>query len=125
MYYGITQTATDFSGTEDSWFRGVIKSLLFFIPRANPDVERLLPDVKAWALELSDDGWPEREIGISSSGEVLFRLPDDRNTGFWTDMARKQFSASELKPLSKEEFDKLWGQLTPGPSFQRTVVDGR
>lgn len=115
MYYGITQTATDFSGTEDSWLRGVIKSLLFFIPRANPDVERLFPHVKAWAIELSDDGWPEREIGISSSGKVLFCLPDDRNTGFWTDMARKQFLVSELKPLSKEEFDKLWSELTPSP----------
>ncbi len=125
MYYGTTQTATDFAVTDDSWFRRTINCLLFFIPRANPDIESLLPQVKTWALELSDDGWPEREIGISSSGEVLFRLPDDRNTGFWTDMARKQFMASELKPLSRKEFDELWSKLTPNPSFQRTACGGR
>lgn len=109
MHYGITREATDFThaGMND-WRVKAIKTLLFFVPRANPDNEVKYPEVRAWALELSDEGIPQREVGLSVSGEALFRSPNARNTGFWTDMASQKFEPGQLDPLSSEEFSSLW-----------------
>src|SRR4051812_3155023 len=86
----------------------LIRAILFFIPRANPDVEPLYPQVRTWALELSDEGTPQREIGLNEVGVPLFCLPNKRNTGFWTDMALRQFDHSEVEPMAQQEFDRLW-----------------
>jgi hypothetical protein len=109
MRYGITTAATNFSEvTLNHWRVRLLKVVLFFIPRANPDTERLYPQVRQWALELSDDGWPQREIALGVSGDILFCTPNDRNTGFWPDMARRQFKEDELRTISPEEFHALW-----------------
>lgn len=109
MRYGVTTEATDFTEAQlNDWRVKVLKAVLFFIPRANPDTERLYPSVKAWALELSNDGLPQREVGLSESGSVLFCAPDSRNTGFWTDMAIRKFEDHELQTMSPEQFDALW-----------------
>ena len=103
----------------------LIKALLFFVPRANPDAEPLYPRVKMWALELSDEGTPQREIGLNGNGEPLFCLPNDRNTGFWTDMAKTQFARSEVVPMERADFERLWamrnesGATMPNPSLER------
>ena len=109
MFYGTTTLATDF--TEEILRNRkvrIIKALLFLVPNANPDVERLYPLVKKWALELSDDGSPQREIGLDNQGVALFRLPNDRNTGFWTDMAHRQFERGDVQEISAGEFEQLW-----------------
>lgn len=109
MRYGITTAATDFSEAKlNDWRVRLLKAVLFFIPRANPDTEHLYPQVKQWVLELSDDGWPQREVAVGASGNVLFRSPDNRNTGFWLDMARRQFKDEELRSVSSDEFHSLW-----------------
>lgn len=111
MIYGATTKATDFTDKMlNSWKARFMKTLLFFVPRANPDIERLYPLVKEWALELSDDGWPQKEVGLDSTGKPLFATPDSRNTGFWTDMAHQKFYGSELRQISAEEFERLWSQ---------------
>jgi hypothetical protein len=108
-YYGITTLATDFTVAElRHWKVRLVKALLFFVPRANPDIEILYPHVKRWALELSEDGWPQREVGLDDCGTTLFRTPNDRNTGFWTDMARRRFERTELQEISATEFERLW-----------------
>ena len=49
MIYGITTEATDFTDELLSdWRVRLIKTILFFLPRANPDNERLYPRVKSW-----------------------------------------------------------------------------
>jgi len=90
------------------WKVRLAKALLFFVPRANPDIEKLYPQVKKWALELTEDGWPQREVGLDARGVVLFRTPNDRNTGFWTDMALRKFERTELQEISATEFERLW-----------------
>lgn len=113
MIYGVTTLATDFTDQPlNNWLVRLIKALLFFVPRANPDVERLYPQVKSWALEISDDGWPQREVGLDKAGKPLFATPNDKNTGFWTDMAHQQFQQSELRQISTEEFERLWSHGT-------------
>jgi hypothetical protein len=115
MHYGITTEGADF--TEEmiaDWRVRLLKAILFFVPRANPDNERFYPQVRSWALELDEDGWPQREVGLDSSGTPLFRAPDDRNTGFWPDMAIKQFDNSELNPISEDAFNALWSAAQAG-----------
>ncbi len=112
MMYGLTKIATDFTDEVISnWRVRLFKTVFFFIPRANPDHEKLYPQVKAWALELNDDGWPQREVGLDRSGRPLFGAPDQRNTGFWPDMAAQQFSQSDLEPLTAENFEALWAEI--------------
>jgi len=112
MHYGTTTLATDFTEeTMRNWKVRVAKKLLPFVPRANPDTEKLCSQVRIWALEISDEGRPQREIGVGDNGVPLFCAPDSRNTGFWTDMAEKKFKLSELEDLAEEEFARMWNQL--------------
>jgi len=116
MHYGITIEATDFTDQMMSdWRDRLLKIIFFFVPRANPDNELLYPQVRSWALEIDEDGWPQREVGLDSTGKPLFRAPDHRNTGFWPDMAARQFHADEVKQISEREFNDLWSALQAGP----------
>ena len=109
MHYGITSEGTEFSqDIMSNWRVRILKVALFFIPRANPDNEHLYPKVRSWALELDEQGWPQREVGLDATGKPLFAAPDDRNTGFWPDMAHKQFDLSELQMITAGDFDQLW-----------------
>ena len=92
----------------NDWRVRIVRFALFFIPKANPDNEPQYPKVKSWALELSEDKLPQREVGLSDSGQALFCAPNDRNTGFWTDMAIRKFEPTELEPMLAEEFEALW-----------------
>ena len=111
MYYGTTQLATDVKAQElSSWKVRALKAVLFFIPKANPDVAKLYPLVRCWALEVADDGWPQREVALDAFGNPLFGTPDDRNTGFWTDMAVRKFQRSELVEIPCRDFESMWSK---------------
>ena len=74
MHYGITTEGANF--TDDlmsDWRIRVLKAVLFFVPRANPDNERLHPKVRSWALELDDQGWPQREVGLGLVRQTSIR----------------------------------------------------
>src|SRR5690606_40702006 len=108
MHYGATTLGTGFTDEMlNSWKVRIVKTLLFFMPRANPDVEKLYPLVKEWALELSDEGWPKREVGLDAERKPLFRTPNNRNTGFWIDMSETQFKRSDLRERSEEHTSEL------------------
>ena|SRR4249919_3494615 len=109
MHYGITTLATDFTEAEMThWRVRLLKAILFFIPSANPDNERLYPQVRFWALEMNEEGWPQREVGLDASRKALFCAPKARNFGFWTDGPHPQFAASEIEAISKSAFESLW-----------------
>lgn len=127
MNYGVTKLATDFDELDMShWKVKLVKALFFFIPKANPDVEKLYPLVKSWALEIDAEGWPQREVGLDIHGTPLFFTPNDKNTGFWTDMAAMQFSQEQLSPVSKNEFEQLWStaiNTCPNNQILRSITD--
>ena len=96
------------------WKVRLIKALLWFIPRSNPDNEPLYPKVKKWLLELNDDNRPEREIGLDADNKPLFCAPNDRNFGFWTD-SEEPMKEDSIVTINKELFDELWAQINKNP----------
>jgi hypothetical protein len=116
MVYGKTKLATDFTvGAMNQWRVRLLRMLLFFVPRANPDSEALYPQVRAWALELTDDLWPLREVALDENDRPLFKSPNGRNFGFWPDMAYQQLDVADLDPLSEHAFESLWSALPDSP----------
>ena len=108
MNYGYTELATDWNEKEmNSFSSRIICALLFFIPKGNPDNEKLYPFVSKWFIEIDENGIPCREIGIDSKGAPLFAAPDTKNYGFWTD-SNQTFKISDLQPANKEEFNSMW-----------------
>ncbi len=112
MNYGYTQLATDWN-ERDTKGIGVrwLKAVLFFLPRANPDQEKLYPFVAKWLLEIDENGVPLREIGVDKNNAPLFAAPNDRNMGFWTD-CNKTFELDELENSTAETFEALWQRIT-------------
>ena len=100
--------ATNFG--PDPWQVKLWRRLLFFVPRANPDNERLYRYVAKWYLELDDSGAPVREIGVASDGKPLFAAPDERNFGFWTDSS-EVFEKDKLSLISADDFERLWHEI--------------
>lgn len=111
MQYGYTNLATDWNEKEmKHWSIRLIKALLFFIPRANPDHENLYPKVNKWLLEIDEKGIPEREIALDKNDNPLFKSPNERNTGLWTD-SPDVFKKEDLQEIEKEQFEALWAEL--------------
>lgn len=108
MNYGFTKLATGWDERDlNSVGVRLIKAILFFIPRANPDQEKLYPHVAKWLIEIDESGAPVREIGMDKDEPPLFAAPNNRNFGLWTD-SDKRFAIEELEPSSKQEFESLW-----------------
>ncbi|MCV2403017.1 hypothetical protein OFY17_09025 [Marinomonas sp. C2222] len=111
MKYGYTYESTNWDREAfNSWGMRLLRLLLFFIPRANPDHEKLYLEVARWFLEIDDNGLPQREIGINSDGAPIFVAPDNRNLGMWTDFPHV-FDESKLELASKEEFESVLKKL--------------
>jgi hypothetical protein len=124
MVYGKTVLATDFTDEAmQSWRVRLIDALLFFVPHANPDHEPLYPLVRSWALELSDDFYPQREVALDATGHSLFRSPDTRNTGFWPDMAYAQLEVTDVDQITQAEFDSLWAEAPQAESRNARASD--
>ena len=112
MRYGSTTKATDFSAPD--WKIRLAKAVLFFIPAANPYSETLYPRVRKWLIEVDDDGAPSREIGLDADGLPLFRAPEARDLGFWTD-SDVLFAPVDLEPIPAEDFARLWSEASRKP----------
>ncbi|MCP4977969.1 MAG: hypothetical protein GY931_17615 [Maribacter sp.] len=107
MIYGSTKEATNWE--PDDWVTKTIKVALFFIPRANKDIEPLYPQINTWLVEVDSEGKANREIAIDKNENVLFCTPNDRNCGYWTDCP-KVFSEDELAFIDKDNFEQLWNE---------------
>ena len=112
MNYGSTKKFTDWNERDlNSWKARLLYSFLFFIPKANPDNEKLYPKVNEWLLETDENDQPVREIALDMDGNVLFVSPNKGNFGFWTDVdgpVRKD----ELSPVEQDVFESLWRKVS-------------
>jgi len=109
---GAAQTATK----KDSFLSGLLYKVLTFIPKANPDYDQLIDEVTTWLLEFDDESlYPEREIGLDSSGNVIMIMPFGENYGFWTDsnLFYKDFKPPTFnaKNISKDYFENKWKEI--------------
>jgi hypothetical protein len=120
MRYGSTTKATSFLAPD--WKISLTKTLLFFIPAANPHSEALYPRVKKWLVEVDDDGAPNREIALDIEGRPLFRAPEVRDLGFWTD-SDVRLASADLEPVTADEFERRWTKAERKPIQTSTAND--
>ncbi len=106
MHYLRTTTGTDFEEKEPFGVK-VLRTVLFFIPEANPGYRNKMHLVKEWLIEFDEKEMPYREIGLNKNGEPVLAGPDETNYGFWLDTEMK-FNNFEGKEISKAEFEKIW-----------------
>lgn len=109
MKYLSTSMATDWSEKEP-WQVKVIKTILFFIPKANPGYDSKMHLVKKWFIEFVEEEGelkPWREIALDTMGKVVFAGPDKKNYGFWLD-ANMKYEDFQGDPIDKEEFERYW-----------------
>lgn len=82
------------------------------IPRANPDFDDMYYRVKTWYVEYDEENnYTNREVGLDSNGEVIFKAPYKKDLGFWVekDLTLKDYSDSfETHYVNKSEFERLW-----------------
>jgi hypothetical protein len=110
MDYIRTKEATGWSRADfQDWRARFLRAVLFFIPNANPDHEKLYPEVSEWLLEIDEKGRPNREIGLDSKGQSLLAAPDEKNFGLWTD-SPSILDPQQYDQVTKEEFEEKWRQ---------------
>ena len=104
--YLSTNLATDWEHGKD-WALKVIETILFFVPKANPGYEPHMHLIDRWVVEFDGDDNPGREIGLSTSDEVVVAGPSARDYGFWcdTNMTFKDFQG---ETISESEFEAYW-----------------
>jgi hypothetical protein len=109
MKYLATSMATDWPEKEPLKVK-VIKTILFFIPKANPGYDSKMHLVKKWLIEFDEEDGkllPLREIGLGSNGTPVFAGPDKKNYGFWLDTNMK-YEDFDGEPVAKDEFERIW-----------------
>ena len=104
----------------ESWLTRTVensltKILTAIIPKANPDFDGKIANVRQWILEVDEeDGRPEREIGLDDNGKVMMIMPWKDNHGFWTDspvQIDELAKSQEMNFVDKEEFERLWTEF--------------
>jgi len=87
------------------------------VPIANPDFENKIGEVAFWLIEFENDSYyPNREIGLDSSGKTIMIMPWEKNYGYWTDnnLVIENFKTNfETIYINKEEFEKYWNSFVP------------
>lgn len=91
-------------------------------PLANPGVEDKIDHVAFWYVECDKEtGVPQREIGLDDGGELVLKLPDENNLGFWTDSSMllddftQHFNATKI---SSEAFEEVWTRFDKISNFE-------
>lgn len=95
------------------------KFLLYAIkkvfPIANPDFEKAIQHVTKWYVEYDDTEYNlvMREIGKDAKNNIIIKVPDERNRGFWTDsdLDLSAYETYNITYISKKEFEKLWNSV--------------
>ncbi|WP_315349511.1 hypothetical protein [Hoylesella saccharolytica] len=100
------------SKQEKESFLGRFFSKLFHRLEANPDFEEAIDFVTEWLIEYDDVEFHQavREIGFDINKNLIVKLPDERNYGYWSDLdcGINFFKKFNYQLITKKEFDSLW-----------------
>ena len=82
------------------------------VPVSNPDFGDKIDQVAVWLIEFENDSYyPNREIGLDSSGNPIMKMPWGKNYGYWTDnnLVIENFRTNfQTEDIKKTEFEKYW-----------------
>jgi hypothetical protein len=95
--------------SQSGWITDLVTGILSrVLPAANPDFGDIYDRVVAFHVELDSDGSPEREVGLDSSGRVVFIAPWRENLGVILDSYSEPFDSSKFEQIPAEQFDQEW-----------------
>jgi hypothetical protein len=115
MRYYSTTLATNLRPAD--WRMKLVYTLLWFIPRSNPDFEVHFSRVRRWYVEVDDSGLPSRELGIDERGTPITAGPWERNFGFWTDSG-EPLPAERTEEIAKDVFEAMWERFADSEAQQ-------
>jgi hypothetical protein len=89
-----------------------ITILTKIFPKANPDFDETINEVRYWLIECDvASGSPEREIGLDENERVIMKMPHKKNYGYWTDnnlLLKDLKEHFEVSEITKETFEQKW-----------------
>lgn len=92
-----------------------INFLSMVLPEANPNYEGRFDDVFKWLIEFDGKGkLITREIGIDEEGNVVMKMPFEKNYGFWLDTNAKMEYFNDnfhTEKINKAKFELKWKEL--------------
>ncbi len=89
----------------------IIRLLTFWIPRASPDYEVNLNNIRYWYIEVDKSTWTaQREIGFDITNRPILFAPTDRNSGLWTD-SQATFTETDYKTVDRNLFNDIFEAL--------------
>lgn len=94
---------------------GKLLDKLYKMLCANPDFDDKILYVAQWFVEYDEEyneSW--REIGLDINKNIIVKMPDERNYGFWldTNMKLENFKKEfDIQMITKEEFEDLWNSV--------------
>jgi len=104
-----------------------VNILTKILPKANPDFEDKINEVKWWLVEFDrENGKPKREIGMDKEGRVILKMPFKDNYGFWID---SNLSLNDIKnfcivsEISKKSFEYNWELFDKLLDFEIEILD--
>ena len=115
MQYFRTTLATDWAkdrGPSSVLGKLGLRVLTTVLPRGNPEYDDKMHLIRAWLVEVDEDGDVLREIALDAEGEPLLIGPDDRNCGFWADIdgAGDHIAVNGGEPVGQSAFEELWSR---------------
>ena len=128
IYIQLETPKSDKQTSKNGLLRKVfVDTLTNILPKANPDFEDKIDEVKWWLVEFdSETGIPKREIGLDKEGRVILKMPFKDNYGFWIDsnLSLNDFKESFIvSEISQNSFEESWKLFDKQLDFETEIFD--
>lgn len=118
MYFKFYKKPIKGDGSLQKTKNGLLRRMIRKISNiflSNPDFEAKLQDVVQWYLEYDEKNNESlREIGLDSNNQIIVKMPDKRNYGFWNDtnLTIEDFeNRFGIQKVTEKEFNNLWDSV--------------
>ena len=90
----------------------LIRFLTFILPHPPPNHEGLWHQAVTWHLEIDDEGWPIREIGLDPQQRVVVVGSFDDDWSYFL-IDNGPFNAAEYTQVTPQQFWREWNSFAP------------